>query len=103
MSSHIFSDAKFSLTPDQFEQFNLKLQIRKFDHCWIQDGMMLEVLVKMAVLFKNIAPEVERAKYSLGEQNKKAPIPYLRKQMPYEQQVDQLENFHLPLRDQMLL
>ncbi|KAG5628861.1 hypothetical protein H5410_000578 [Solanum commersonii] len=87
-SSHIFSDANFSLTPDQFEQFNLKLQIRKFDHCWIQDGMMLEV---------------ERAKDFLGEQNKKAQIPYLRKQMPYEQQVDQLENFHLPLRDQMLL
>ncbi|WMV12890.1 hypothetical protein MTR67_006275 [Solanum verrucosum] len=102
-SSHIFSDAKFSLTPDRFEQFNLKLQICKFDHCWIQDGMMLEVLVKMAVLFKNIVPEVERAKDFLGEQNKKAPIPYLRKQMPYEQQVDQLENFHLPLRDQMLL
>ncbi|KAG5585099.1 hypothetical protein H5410_045533 [Solanum commersonii] len=102
-SSHIFSDAKFSLTPDRFEQVNLKLQIGKFDHCWIQDGMMLEVLVKIAVLFKNIAPEVERAKDFLGEQNKKAPIPYLRKQMPYEQQVDQLENFHLPLRDQMLL
>ncbi|KAH0650106.1 hypothetical protein KY284_030018 [Solanum tuberosum] len=101
MSSHIFSDAKFSLTPDRFEQFNLKLQIRKFDHCWIQDGMMLEVLVKMAVLFKNIALEVERAKDFLGEQNKKAPIPYLCKQMPYEQQVNQLENFHLPLRDQI--
>ncbi|KAH0688966.1 hypothetical protein KY289_016324 [Solanum tuberosum] len=102
-SSHIFSDAKFSLTPDRFEQFNLKLQIHKFDQCWIQDGMMLELLVKIVVLFKNIAPEVERAKDFLGEQNKKAPIPYLCKQMPYEQQVDQLENFHLPLRDQMLL
>ncbi|KAG5578733.1 hypothetical protein H5410_049360 [Solanum commersonii] len=80
-SSHIFSDAKVSLTPDWFEQFNLKVQICKFDHCWIKDGMMFEVLVKKAILFKSIAPE----------------------QMLYEQQVDQLENFHLPLRDQMLL
>ncbi|KAH0704056.1 hypothetical protein KY285_018334 [Solanum tuberosum] len=102
-SSHIFSDAKVSLTSDWFEQFNLKLQICKFDHCWIKDGRMLEVLVKKAILFKNIAPEIERAKDFLGEQNKRATIPYLRKQMLYEQQVDQLENFHLPRRDQMLL
>uniref|UniRef100_A0A3Q7FNW3 Uncharacterized protein n=1 Tax=Solanum lycopersicum TaxID=4081 RepID=A0A3Q7FNW3_SOLLC len=46
---------------------------------------------------------VERAKDFLGEQKKKATIPYLRKQMLDEQQVDQVENFHLPLRDQMLL
>ncbi|KAG5570485.1 hypothetical protein H5410_060251 [Solanum commersonii] len=102
-SSHIFSDDKVSLTPGWFEQFNLKFQIRKFDHCWIQDGVMLEVLVKKAVLFTKIAPEVERVKDFLGEQNRRATIPYLRKQMLYEQQVDQLENFHLPLHDSMLL
>uniref|UniRef100_M1A7U6 Charged multivesicular body protein 4b n=1 Tax=Solanum tuberosum TaxID=4113 RepID=M1A7U6_SOLTU len=102
-SSHIFSDDKVSLTPGWFEQFNLKFQIPKFDHCWIQDGVMLDVLVKKAVLFTKIAPEVERAKDFLGEQNRRATIPYLRKQMLYEQQVDQLENFHLPLHDSMLL
>ena len=61
------------------------------------------MLVKKAVLFTNIAHEVERAKDFLGEQKKKATLPYLRKQMLDEQQVDQVENFHLPLRDQMLL
>ncbi|KAK4721282.1 hypothetical protein R3W88_011515 [Solanum pinnatisectum] len=72
----------------------------KFDHYWIQTRMMLEVLVKKAVLFKKVAPEVERVEDFNGEQNKRATI---RTQMLHEQEVDHLEKFHLSLCYQMLL
>ncbi|KAK4721273.1 hypothetical protein R3W88_011506 [Solanum pinnatisectum] len=78
----------------------LEICIRLF--CWLI--MMLEVLAKKAaVVFKKVAPEVEIVEDFNGEQNKRATIPFLQTQMLHEQEVDQLEKFHLPLCDQMLL
>lgn len=74
-SSHIFSDDKVSVKPGWFEQFNLKFPIHKFDHYWIQDGTMLEVIEKEAILFKEVAAEVESSKDFTGEQTKKAAKP----------------------------
>ncbi|XP_056177071.1 vacuolar protein sorting-associated protein 32 homolog 2-like isoform X1 [Syzygium oleosum] len=64
----------------------------------------LEMLEKKEKLLKEKASqEVEKAKEFTGANNKRTAIQCLKRKRPYEQQIEQLENFQLQILDQMIM